>query len=281
LNLFVRSQEEQPLNPSPSMSFSRRLTAAIQDVPNNHIKHNQVLVEHVIYQRLLDISDGGIIVLRVTIDNPDAPADIQEKEFYVTVVGEHAARADVIVSQELINYFGLPLEGTRYRFTFTKKLPELTSVSIKFLENDFCFLDPREAVQAYLEDYHILYEGMLMQIPSQIDEMMGLVRIETLKPAIVCRVPNGEVVLEILEDPPAATPLRLPTVQPPSLPTPALIPTESEEPKPFNFHDMKRELFPDLGAEPPCDGFKLNASDASPLSREELRKARIAYYNKN
>jgi hypothetical protein len=264
------------------MSFSRRLSVAIQDVPNNHIKHNQVLVEHVIYQRLLDISNGGLIILRVTIDNPDAAADIQEKEFFITAVGEHMQAADVVVSQELIDFFGLPLEGTRFRFTFTKKLPELTSVSIKFLENDFCFLDPREAVQAYLEDYHILYEGMLMQIPSQIDEMMGLIRIETLKPAIICRVPNGEVELEIVTDELPATPLRLPAAEPPihstQFPTPAVTSTESL--KPFNFNDMQRELFPDLATTPQQPEETPQPTEA-PLSREELRKARLAYYNKN
>jgi hypothetical protein len=267
------------------MSFSRRLTVAINENAIDSIKHNQVLVEHIIYQRLLDISNGGIIVLRVTIDNEDAPADVQEKELFVTVVGEHINRADVMVSQTLIDYFGMPLEGTRFRFTFTKKLPELTSVTIKFIENDFCFLDPREAVQAYLEDYHILYEGMIMQIPSQIDEMMGLVRIESLKPAIVCRVPNGEVALEILSDEDAANPtaLRLPQVQPPAVPpihSQANPEPLNEQQHPFNFHDMKRELFPDLVDISPQQ-YEETPHPEPQLSREELRKARLAYYNKN
>jgi hypothetical protein len=252
------------------MSFSRRLTVALNNDQSISIKHNQVLVEHVIYQRLLDISNGGLIVLRISVDNDDAPANVLEKEFFVTVVGEHAGRADVMVSQEVIDYFGLPLEGTRFRFTFTKKLPELTSVSIKFLENDFCFLDPREAVQAYLEDYHILYEGMLMQIPSQIDEMMGLIRIESLKPAIVCRVPNGEVELDIVGEEPAPTPT--------PFPTPALLPTEvpAEQPSSFNFNDFQQELFPILGETPHQE----TPHQQPQLSREELRKARLAYYNK-
>jgi hypothetical protein len=274
------------------MSFSRRLTVALHEPAAATaiiVKHNQVLVEHIIYQRLLDISNGGLIVLRVSIDNNDVPAEVQEKEFFVTVVGEHAARADVIVSQELVNFFGQPIEGTRFRFTFTKKLPELTSVAIKFLENDFCFIDPREAVQAYLEDYHILYEGMLMQIPSQIDDMFGLVRIESLRPAVVCRVPNGEVEMEIVSDvvpeESPATPLRLPTAQPPLIPpqTPPVTPSVSQptfsqtaSPKSFSFQDMKRELFPDLAtAYQP-----LETPSRPTMSKEEVRAARLAFYAK-
>lgn len=260
------------------MSFSRRLTIAVNDHPQTAAKHNQVLVEHIIYQRLLDISNGGLIILRVSIDNEDVPAEVQEKEFFVTAVGEHAGRADVLVSQELINFFGQPIEGTRFRFTFTKRMPELTSVAIKFLENDFCFVEPRDAVQTYLEDYHLLYEGMLMQIPSQIDEMLGLIRIESLKPAVVCRVPNGEVALEIVSDevPPVAaaavTPLRLPLAEPPVVPPQ---PTATPSQAPFNFQDMKRELFPDLTAT------YQSVPVAEPvMSKEELRAARLAYYAK-
>jgi hypothetical protein len=269
--------------PSPLMSFSRRLTVALQEDATRTPKHNQVVVEHIIYQRLLDISNGGIIVLRVTIDNEEVPAEVQEKEFFVTVVGEHAHRADVLVSQELINFFGQPIEGTRFRFTFTKKLPELTTVAIKFLENDFCFIDPRDAVQTYLEDYHILYEGMLMEIPSQIDHMLGLVRIESLKPATVCRVPNGEVELEILTDEPpvsaTAAPLHLPFAHPPPIPpVPVNNVITRQEPAPFNFQEMKRELFPDLATlqEP----IQTQSVSSPPLSREEVRAARLAYYAK-
>ena len=267
------------------MSFSRRLTIAVNHQPQATLKHNQVLVEHIIYQRLLDISNGGIIILRVTIDNDDVPAEVQEKEFFVTAVGEHAQRADILVSQELVNFFGQPIEGTRFRFTFTKKMPELTSVAIKFLENDFCFIDPREAVQAYLEDYHLLYEGMLMQIPSQIDDMMGLVRIESLKPAVVCRVPNGEVSLEIVSDevPPvaAATPLRLPVTQPPAVPpvvVPQPVPSQAPTPTPFDFQQMKRELFPDLARATPQPPPETPSEPV--MTKEEVRAARLAYYAK-
>jgi hypothetical protein len=258
------------------MSFSRRLTVALQEANTATIKHNQVLVEHIIYQRLLDISNGGLIVLRVSIDNNDVPVEVQEKEFFVTVVGEHAGRADVILSQEVINFFGEPIEGTRFRFTLTKKLPQLTSVAIKFIENDFCFIDPREAVQAYLEDYHIIYEGMLMQIPSQIDDMFGLVRIESLTPAVVCRVPNGEVVMEIvIHADPETTPMCLPVTEPPQ--APVQVEPPKEELKPFSFQNMKRELFPDLAtAEIPLETHK----DATTMTKEEVRAARLAFYSK-
>jgi hypothetical protein len=261
------------------MSFSRRLTVALQEFPATTPKHNQVLVEHVIYQRLLDIANGSLIILRVTVDNDDAPADVLEKEFFVTVVGEHAQRADVLVSQELINFFGQPIQGTRFRFTFVKKMPELTSVTIKFLENDFCFLDPREAVQGYLEDYHILYEGMLMQIPSQIDDMMGLIRIESLAPAIVCRVPNGEVELEIVNDGPAVAPE--PDLQPPvaeTTPQPQPEPTPQPEAKPFNFNEMLRDLFPSLAM--PEQTTHRPPPQERQLTKEEVRAARIAFFTK-
>jgi hypothetical protein len=257
------------------MSFSRRLTVSINETPT--IKHNQVLMQEFIYNRLLDISDGGIIVLRVNIDNADAADDIKEKEFFVTVVGPHMNNSNVIVSQEVIDFFGIPPADAIYRFTYTKKLPTLTSVSIKFIENDFCFIDPREAVQAYLEDYHIVYEGMIMQIPSQIDHMLGLVRIESLKPAIVCTVPNGEVELEIISDEPP-TPVLAPTLAPTE-------PTINHSPladMPYNFQEMKKALFPDLmPAATPLVQSVQPSSNETVLTKEELRNIRISYYNKN
>jgi hypothetical protein len=257
------------------MSFSRRLTVSVDQTPA--IKHNQILMQDFIYNRLLDISDGGIIILRVSIDNADATADVQEKEFFVTVVGPHANNSNVLVSQEVVDYFGIPAADAIYRFTYVKKLPELASVSIKFIENDFCFLDPREAVQAYLEDYHIIYEGMIMQIPSQIDDMVGLVRIESLKPANVCRVPNGEVELEIVSDEPIPMGATTPS------PTPAE-PTINHSPiadMPYNFQEMKRALFPDLvTGTPPSQAQRISSEPPKVLSKEEVRAARLAYYTK-
>jgi hypothetical protein len=285
------------------MSFSRRLSIALQDNRTITIKHNQILVEHVIYQRLLDISNGDIIILRVTIDNDNVPIEVKSKEFFVSVVGEHPHRADVLVSQELINFFDQPIERTRFRFTFIKKLPELSAINIKFLENDFCFIDPREAVQAYLEDYHIIYEGMLIQIPSQVESMVGLIRIESLKPASVCRVPNGEVELEIVTDESplfaTATPLHLPSTQPPPIPPiianniiykeDSLKNSDSQKENfldkyaqndhaPFNFQEMKRTLFPDLIT--PNFPIEAQSTTSPTITKEELRAARLAFYSK-
>ena len=255
------------------MSFSRLLKVDIN--PDIIIKHNQVLINVSIYNRLLDITDGGIIILRITIDNKNVNDD---KEYYVTVVGPtnypresigHVPDINVLVSQEVIDYFG---ENTKYRFTYVKKLPILTSLTIKFIENEYCFMDSRDALQQYLENYHIVYKGMLISIPSEIEGIVGIATIEEIKPSNACRVPNGEVELEIVTDEFATAAVAQPTV----IPTPiSSTPASNLQSTSFNFHNMKRELFPDLVT-------TTQTTSEPMMSKEELRAARLAFYsNKN
>lgn len=258
------------------MSFSRRLTASISDAST--IKENQILMQNHLYNRLLDISNGGIIILRVVKEpNENADADTNAKEFYVTVVGSHNQPSDVLMHRTAFDFLG---QSQTFRFTLVRSLPTLTDINVKILENDFSMIDPRQKIQAHLEDYHILYEGMQFAIPSDIDMMFAIVRIESLKPSNICVVPNGEVNFEIVNDNPE--PMHIPE---PSYPEEEPI---HESPlmqtdTPYDFNAMRAALFPDLAPAPALvtTGHKIvTEENVVPLTKEQMRQARLAYYSK-
>ncbi len=242
------------------------------------IKENQILIDGNLYNRLLDISTGGIITLKVIKEPNDAEgADTGQNEFYVTVVGVHRQPTNVVMHRAAFDYLG---ESPTFRYTLVKPLPPLTDISVKILENDFCMIDPRQKVQEYLEDYHILYEGMQFAVPTDIDMMHAIVRIESLKPSAICKVPNGEVNFEIVTDAPMVSALRAPEPQEEPIHSSPLI----QEPLPYDFNAMRQALFPDLAAQAPApEPYKLPQPQAEvPKTKEELRAARLAYYaNKN
>jgi hypothetical protein len=251
------------------MSFSRRLTVALHEDPPTYIKPNQVLIQDQLYNRLLDITDGGLIFLKITSDD-----NLNTTLQYVTVVGGHTNyQAQILMSQVLMDSLG---GAGQYRFTKCKALPELTSISVKIHSNEFCFADPRVSIQLYLEDYHILYKDFRTDIPTDVEGMTATISIEDIEPGPICRVPNGEVTFDlIMNEPeplePAAT---LPTVAAPAFGAPAPATPPLSVNTPYNFETMKRSLFPDLvstDAKTPEP-----TPDPIVLSKEELRRRRLA-----
>jgi hypothetical protein len=255
------------------MSFSRRLTAATSD--SGAIKENQILMQNHLYNRLLDISTGGIIILRVIKELNENPND--NKEFYVTVVGSHNQPSDVLMHRTVTDFLG---ESQTFRFTLVRSLPTLTDINVKILENDFSMIDPRQKIQAHLEDYHILYEGMQFAIPSDIDMMFAIVRIESLKPSNICVVPNGEVNFEIVNDNPE--PLHIPEQPSYQVDEPIHESPLMQTDTPYDFNAMRAALFPDLASAPMPTGHKIATEEnVVSLTKEQLREARLAYYSKN
>ena len=266
------------------MSFSRRLSVAVLDVAEHplQIKPNQILIQEHLYDRLFAIltpNDRGLIMLKIS---SDANADITLQ--YVTAVAPHNnPTAQVLIPQTLIDLLG---GDTHYRFTKIKPLPDMTSITIKVHNNDFCFGDIRTSIQLYLENYHILHKDMQFEVPTDVDAMTATVSIENIEPADICRVPNGEVELDLItkvdeNESEGSAPAPAPA------PVPTNIPIADEPQRTNNIIDT-----PQAWPKSVQDIYKFDTFTAQPetpqeqipapveLSKEEVRRRRIAAFEK-
>lgn len=102
------------------------------------------------------------------------------------------------------------------------ELPSATKITVRF-EDHREDLDLRQLLETHLDMFHVLEEGTVLRIPQE-DLYATVV---TLEPAPRCRL-GGEVVLEILEEPPSVDPVLFPSVVPsvaPSVEEPPLFPS--------------------------------------------------------
>ena len=102
------------------------------------------------------------------------------------------------------------------------ELPSATKIIVRFEEHQED-MDLRQLLETYLDMFHVLEEGTVLRI--QEEDLYATVI--ALEPAPRCRL-GGEVVLEILEEPPSVDPDLFPSVVPsvaPSVEEPPIFPS--------------------------------------------------------
>ena len=102
------------------------------------------------------------------------------------------------------------------------ELPSATKIIVRFEEHQED-MDLRQLLETYLDMFHVLEEGTVLRI--QEEDLYATVI--ALEPAPRCRL-GGEVVLEILEEPPSVDPDLFPSVVPsvaPSVEEPPVFPS--------------------------------------------------------
>ena len=106
------------------------------------------------------------------------------------------------------------------------ELPSATKITVRFEEHHED-LDLRQLLETHLDMFHVLEEGTVLRI--QEEDLYATV--VALEPAPRCRL-GGEVVLEILEEPPSVSPSVDPSVVPSVDPDlfPSVAPSVEEPP---------------------------------------------------
>lgn len=113
--------------------------------------------------------------------------------------------------------FGIFSEGAPVKYKPLRTIPpSATKITIKPLDNMLYHVDINEEVSRYLSDWHVLQEGLILQIHLQSIDYQALMYIESVEPSPLVLL-RGEVPLEVVpmeEEVPPTVPIPTTPVQP-------------------------------------------------------------------
>ncbi len=186
-----------------------------QNVATDHA--DRCLLPHYLWERIIQDE---------TLQNHDLYLmEFSNDTHHVTLSvggGHHDDESLVFVPQWV---FGIFSEGAPVRYKPLRTIPpHATKITIKPLDNMLSHVDMNEEVSRYLSDWHVLEEGLMLQIHLQSIDYHALMYIESVEPSPLVLL-RGEVPLEVVpmeaEEPPV--PAR-PSTQPPIQPPPSIQP---------------------------------------------------------
>lgn len=216
---------------------------------DNSVAHNSAdrcLLPHYLWERIMnDISLQTHDLYLMEFSN-------ETKQVTLSVGGGHHDDDNIVFVPQWV--FRIFQEGESARYKPLRTIPpNATKITIKPLDSLLYHVDINEEVSRYLSDWHVLQEGILLEIHLQSIDYNALMYIEALEPGPLVLL-RGEVPLEVVpqeEENPPPLPNHV-QVPPPVQNLPQAIPDcffgpmvpVPKQPQPYT---QKKPLFPDTG----------------------------------
>ncbi len=227
--------------------FPLSLYEGEQNVASNHA--DRCLLPHYLWERIINdetLQNHDLYLMEFSNDTHRVTLSVGG--------GHHDDDSMVFVPQWVFTIFS---EGAQVRYKPLREIPpQATKITIKPLDNMLYHVDMNEEVSRYLSDWHVLQEGLMLQIHLQSIDYQALMYIEALEPGPLVLL-RGEVPLEVvpMQEEPAPNPITPPPILA-QTPTPVqqipdcffgpMVPTTQPPKKPtqqkYNFPGTGRRL---------------------------------------
>ncbi len=186
----------------------------------NNVAHNgadRCLLPHYLWERIINdnsLQTNDLYLMEFSNDT---------KHVTLSVGGGHHDDDNIVFVPQWV--FTIFQEGEPARYKPLRTIPpQATKITIKPLDSMLYHVDINEEVSRYLSDWHVLQEGLMLQIHLQSIDYNALLYIEALEPGPLVLL-RGEVPLEVVpqeEEKPPQVPV--PVSTPPPVPQPRAIP---------------------------------------------------------
>ena len=159
----------------------------------NNVAHNaadRCLLPHYLWERILNDNSLQTNDLYLMEFSNDA------KHVTLSVGGGHHDDDNIVFVPQWV--FTIFQEGESARYNPLRTVPpQATKITIKPLDSMSYHVDINEEVSRYLSDWHVLQEGLMLQIHLESIDYNALMYIEALEPGPLVLL-RGEVPLEVV-----------------------------------------------------------------------------------